>query len=141
MATEDKKVVLLVPEGKRAAWEEIIKRFIDQGVLRDSVRIVQLETKENNPGNDGMLVVQSIAKTLPNVAEFQEDGVFTHKFTAVVGPGKKGMAITYALLCLLYIQCSKFRRTNEKKLFFKGMANPFISRLDRLYLETFRKLS
>lgn len=91
MATGEKKIVLLVPEGKGAAWEEIINRFIDQGILRDTVRIVQLETKKCNPGNDDMQVFQSIAKTLPSLDEFQADGVFTHKFTAVVGPRKKGI--------------------------------------------------
>ncbi|KAL9967571.1 hypothetical protein ACROYT_G025826 [Oculina patagonica] len=96
MATGDKKVVVVVPEGKGAAWEGIIDPFINQGIIRDSVRIVQLETKECNPGNGNMQVVESVAKMLPSLDEFQADGVFTHKFTAVVGSGKKG---TYWVKC------------------------------------------
>ena len=113
VAPGDKKVVLMVPESKMTTWEEIMNRFIDQGILRDSVRVVQLEAKDSSPGTDDIQSFQSIVKTLPSVTEFQaDDGSFTQKFTAVVGPGNKGMAISNN--SLLRRQCSKLAQIKKE---------------------------
>ena len=91
MATRSKKVVLLVPESKVAKWKEIISCCFDRGILRESVRTFQLETVENIKGNDGMYVVQTVAKTLPFVGEFMTEDTNPRKFTAVVGSQKQGI--------------------------------------------------
>ena len=116
MATGDKKVVLMVPESKMAIWEDIINRFIDHGIMKDSVRVVQLVANGSNPGSDDIQSLQSVVKTSPSVTEFQaDDGSFTHKFTAVVGPGKKGMTKSNnALLCR---QRSKLAQIRKREMY------------------------
>ena len=91
MATRDKKVVLLVPKSKVAKWKEIISRCFDRGILRESVRIFQLETVESINENDDMYIVQTVAKTLPCVGEFITEDAIPRKFTAVVGSQKQGI--------------------------------------------------
>ena len=89
MATEDRQVVLLVPEDKCAEWTNAINRCAVLGILKNPVRVAKIEARDSYSKDD---ILQASRRALSAMKGFKVEGVHPDRYTALVGCHKGGIS-------------------------------------------------
>lgn len=88
MATDNKEIVLLVPDDKCAEWTNASKCCADLRLLKKPIRVEKFEADDRCLKED---VVQISRRTLSTMEGFKLEGVHPHTYSALVGCDGEGM--------------------------------------------------
>lgn len=83
----DSKVVLLVPEDKLAEWKNAISSGIDCKLLKKTVGVSKIETRDGSSKDDVLKLSRHVLSTMEG---FKLDDVRPRRFTALVACDGKG---------------------------------------------------
>ena len=87
LATDSKEVVLLVPEDKLAEWKNAISIGIDCKLLKKTVGVGKIETRDGSSKDDVLKLSRHVLSTMEG---FKLDDVRPRRFTALVACDGKG---------------------------------------------------
>ena len=111
LATDSKEVVLLVPEDKLAEWKNAISIGIDCKLLKKTVGVSKIETRDGSSKDDVLKLSRHVLSTMEG---FILDDVRPRQFTALVACDGKGEYDRSGLLWIFLL----LEGFLEKLLFF-----------------------
>lgn len=111
LATDSKEVVLLVPEDKLAEWKNAIRGGIDCKLLKKTVGVGKIETRDGSSMDDVLKLSRHVLSTMEG---FKLDDVRPRRFTALVACDGKGEYDQSGLLWIFLL----LKGFLEKFLFF-----------------------